>query len=351
MRPLLATLFVASLFAGIPRALRAQQPPLEKARELEAAKHYEQANELLAGYASDHPGNLDVLIELGRVQMEQRLSDDAMRSFSAALAIDPHSASARAGEVRAAVASALADRNAGNNDASLSCLVQALKLVPDSTELLLDFGIQADSMQIYQDADRALTHAHSLAPRNPTILYALAHLELDEQHMADAESNLRAYLKFRPDDATAHYGLGHLLHMLNKDDEARSELERSIALQPQQTESYYELGEIALELHQDDAAKKSFEEVLAVAPHHGGALTGMGILAFRAGDYPSAEKYLRDAVRYAADYPPAHRFYAMTLARLGRASEAQRESALAASLTAQQEKLRQGYRLKAPPSP
>ena len=45
----------------------------------------------------------------------------------------------------------------------------------------MDFGVQADSMQIYRDADEALTEAHVLAPSDAKILYALAHVEVDEQ--------------------------------------------------------------------------------------------------------------------------------------------------------------------------
>lgn len=346
IRWLLAALLLASFSGGHAHSEpfpAPQQSPLQRARELEASKQFEKANELLADFARRNPGKPEILVELGRVQMQQGLNDDAMNSFAAALAIEPHSNPAREGEVKTVVAAALADRNAGDNNGALSCLVRGIKLVPDSPELLMDFGIQADSMQIYKDADQALTRAHALAPENPKILYALARVELDEQKMDAAESNLRAYLKARPGDASAYYGLGHLLHMMARDDEAKLELDRSIALQPQQSESYYELGEVALDLHQDTQAKAQFERVLAGAPQHGGALTGMGIIAFRAKDYDTADKYLRSAVLYAPDYPKAHQFYAMTLTQLGRKSDAERELALARTLTEQQNRLSHGY--------
>lgn len=342
--------FTALLFLLIPAAASQQQSPIPQARQLEAAKRFEDANELLSNYVHRNPKDAAVWTELGRVQLQQQLSDDAMHSFAAALAIDPQLPPAREGEVKAAVASALADRSAGDNNAALSCLVQARKLVPDSPELLTDFGIQADSMQIYEDADKALTQARQLAPNNPRVLYALAHVELDEQKMAEAEANLRAYLKIRPSDASAHYGLGHLLHMMARDDEARAELEHSIALQPHQTESYYELGEIALQMRQEAEARGDYGKVLAIDPRHGGALTGMGILAFRAKDYAAADKYLSEAVLCAPDYVAAHHYYALTLAQLGRTQDAAREAALATSLRQQQDKLRHGYFLITPPA-
>lgn len=342
IRVFAALLLVASL-AGGSGLFAQEQSPLARARRLEAANRLEDANELLSDFARRNPRDSAVWIELGRVQMRQRLSDDAMSSFASALAIEPRSATAREGEVKAAIASALADRNAGNNDGALSCLVRARKLVPDSPELLTDFGIQAESMRIYQDADKALTEARAMAPDDPKVLYALAHVELDEQKMPEAEKNLRAYLKLRPDDASAHYGLGHLLRMMLRDEEAKAELERSIALDPRQTESYYELGEIALQMHQDEEAKAEYQKVLAVNPRHGGALTGMGILAFRARNYQEAEKYLSEAVVCAPDYVEAHQYYALTLSQLGRKADSARESALAASLREQQNRLSHGY--------
>jgi tetratricopeptide (TPR) repeat protein len=303
------------------------------------------AQELFAQALAVDPRFLPAQINLGQAQMAQQLYDDALKSFGAALAMDAGSAEARAGVVRAAVPAALAARRAGDMDGALAYLMRARKLVPDDPELLLDFGIQAEAMKIYKDADAALTQAHGLDPANEKIVYALGRVELDEQKMPEAETNLRAYLKARPEDASAHYGLGHLLHMEVKDDEAKAELERSVALQPRQTAAYYDLGEIALALHQDDEAKAEYAKVLAEDPHHGGALTGMGIVEFRAKDYPDAEKYLRQAVVDAAEYPTAHRYYAMLLERLGRQAEADQESALAKQLTEQQNQLSRGYAL------
>ena len=341
-----------ALLAVAPCLVAQSSPPaesLENARALVAANQLTQANEVLSGLVARDPHNLAAWEELGGVQLAQSLNDDAMTSFEAVLKVRPDSPRAQAGEVRAAVAAALADRNAGNSDRALACLLRARGYVPESTELLIDFGIQAESMQIYKDADDALSKAHELEPQNSRALYALAHVELDEQKMSDAEAHLRAYLRIKDDDASAHYGLGHLLYMLSRDEEAKAELERSIALQPHQTESYYELGQIALDAHDDATAKEDYAKVLAAAPNHGGALTGMGVLAFREKDYGAAEAYLKQAVIYAPDYVTAHRYYAMTLARLGQQEQSERESALAQQLTEEQNKLRRGYTLRAIP--
>jgi len=345
MMVLFAFLAMSSM-AAIPLAVQETAAPaasmFEQAHALVEAHQLQKANELLSELVRQDPVNERALIELGQVQLAQGLSDDALQSFEAALNRDRTSVAARDGEVKAATSAALADRNAGANDSALVYLVRARKFVPDSPELLLDFGVQAESMRIYSDADAALTQAHQLAPDDTKILYALARVQLDEQKMPEAEANLRAYLKVRAEDATAHYGLGRLLHMLLRNDEAKAELQESIALRPVQSGSYYELGEVALEQNEINEAKSNYEKVLAVAPHHGGALTGMGVLAYRAKDYVAAEGYLKSAVLYASDFSEAHHYYALVLARLGRPVESKREADIATSLNEQQTRTSRG---------
>ena len=345
MRAFLFGVVMACAIRVYPAQGQESAGQLREADSLVKAHQLEKANELLMDLVRRDPGNLDGLIKLGQVELALGLNDDALKSFESALGLNRDSPEAREGEVKAAEAGALADSKAGIDGNALLCLIRARKFVPDSPELLLDFGVQAERMRIFRDADEALTKAHQLAPDDLKILYALAHVQLDEQKMPEAEANLRQYLAQRPDDPTAHYGLGHLLHMTSRDDAAKNELDRSIALQPRQTASFYELGEIALEQNRDDAAREAFTKVLTLAPHHGGALTGLGVLAFRAKDYSTAEQYLKSATEYAADYPKAHHYYALVLARLGRTEEAKREATRATELDQQETRLSHGNTL------
>jgi tetratricopeptide (TPR) repeat protein len=339
---LLATSIVTGSFLRAQQASGPVEGELQRAHQLAAANQFEKANEILSDLVRRNPVDEAALVELGRVQLAQGLNEDAMKSFEAVLTLKPRSAPAREGEVAAAAAAALANRKADLQGDALLDLVRARKFVPDSPDLLFDFGVQAEGMQIFHDADEALAKAHELAPDNPKILYALSHVQFDEQKMPDAENNMRAYLKVRPDDPTAHFGLGRLLHMLARNDEAKAELQKSIDFEPRQSESYYELGEIALEENRSDDARNYYGRVLTAAPHHGGALTGMGELAVRKKDYLTAQQYLQEAVRYAPDYSTAHYYYALVLARLGRKSEAERESDLANKLNEEQSRTRKG---------
>lgn len=288
-------------------------------------------------------------LKAGQDQLARGLLDEALESFESVLRAAPQNTDARQSEIKAAVAAALQAKRAGDNDGALVYLVRARKYVPDDPQLLFDFGVQADEMHLYKDAEEALNKSLELRPGDAQTIYALGHVELDEGRMPEAEKHLREYLKLRPDDASAHYGLGKLLHTLARNAEAQAELRRSIELQPRQTESYYELGDIALNLQRDEEAAALFHKVLSRDPKHGGALTGIGVVAYRRQDYASAESYLQSAVQAAPDYSPAHFYYGMALERLGRKEQAEKELAEAKSLDEKQNRERRGYVLSAPP--
>ncbi len=258
------------------------------------------------------------------------------------LAAQPDDVPAQHAFVDAAVREALAARSAGDPDRALATLLHGRETLPHDPTLLLDFGLQADSMRLFRDADTALTEALALRPSDPATVYALGRVRLDEGKLPEAETLLRQYLALRPADATAIYGLGKLLHLELKDDEAAAELKRSLALQPAQTESHYQLGDIALGLHRDTEAQAEFAQVLARDPNHPGALAGTGVLALRRKDYAEAAKLLRQSLAAAPNYPETHRNLALALAKLGRKEESEQELATAARLGEAQEQARGG---------
>lgn len=275
--------------------------------------------------------------------------EEARAEFEAVLQAAPANADARSGEVKASVKLALAARSHGDMNTALADLLRARKFVTDDPSLLLDTGVLEDEMHLYKDAEGTLTKLLAIQPDAPQALYAMARVKMDLQQLAPAETYMRAYLKQAPNDATAHYGLGRILQMGQRPQEARAEFERSIELQPKQTESYFQLGQIELDLGHYDQAVTLFEKTLAGNPKHGGALTGAGIAEFRQKHYKKAESYLRLAIDAAPDYQPAHYYYGLTLARLGRKEDSQRELQKAAKMADEQNE-KEAQRLHLNPS-
>ncbi len=261
----------------------------------------------------------------------------AMSSCEADLHADPTSKAAQICEREATVALALQQRNRGDAQACLDTLERGRRAIPGDVVLLLDLGIQAQTMHHLQRAADVLQQALLLEPDNGKVLYALARVETDRQLFASAETHYLKYLRQQPSDATAHYGLGRAYQMQQKVEEALLEFRRSIDLMPVQTEAYYQLGEIALDAGDDALGSAMFAKVLERMATHGGALTGMGILNYRRKDFAAAQQYLAQAVADAPTYQPAHYYLGLTDARLGLKDASQKELALAVELADEQQ--------------
>lgn len=261
----------------------------------------------------------------GTALLQTRRYGEAMDRFEAALAASPHDEQARKGEIAAAIAWAAEQAQHQQPEKSMEILERAMQRLPDEPELLVSFGLEAIALGQFPVADQALHAAEKLRPSDANTTYALARLEIEEQHMPDAERDLKTYLAARPQDASAFFGLGHVYAMEQRDDEARAAFQQSIRLRPKQTESYFQIGQLDLEAHHDAEAKVLFSQVLARNPKHAGALTGMGELALRDKEYVNAERWLLQAEQSDPTYPTPHYFRGLALAKLGRKDEAEEE--------------------------
>jgi tetratricopeptide (TPR) repeat protein len=257
---------------------------------------------------------------------------EARDAFEEILATSPDDMAAQSGEVQVSERMALDARAAGRVDDALADLLRAQKLAPENARLLYDLGILEDEMRLYLDADKTLAHLEQLSPADPLVQYAVARVKLDLGQLGPAEEKMQAYLKVHPDDASAHYGLGRAYQQGVQLDQARAEFQRSIELRPQQTEAYYQLGEIAIQQGNYPEALANFSKTLAGNPKHGGALVGTGVVYFKQKQYDKAEEFLEKATGASPDYQPGHYYLGLTLARLGRKEESDRELAVATKL-------------------
>jgi tetratricopeptide (TPR) repeat protein len=271
-------------------------------------------------------------MEQGIALLQQGKPEEARPVFEAILRGDPSNAAAQASDVEASERLALEKRANGHPVDALSDLLRAQKLVPANARLEYDLGILEDEMHLYPEAEKALEAAQSLQMENPSLLYAIARVAMDEGQLGPAAEKMQAYLKLRPNDSTAHYGLGRIFEIGLQFDKARTEFEESIRLQPEQTEAYYQLGDIDLKQNQYAAALDEFQKTLARDPKHGGALADAGEACYKQKKYEQALGYLQRAIAAAPDYQPGHYYLGLTMARLGRKEDSERELATAAKL-------------------
>lgn len=276
--------------------------------------------------------------------------EQARNAFESILASDPGDAAAQSGEVAASEQLALQQRSSGNMVEALRTLLRAKNYAPQSARLDYDIGILEDEMHLYPEAEKSLAAAEQLHMDDPSLLYAEGRVYFDAGQLAPAEEKMAAYLKLRPDDATARYGLGRVYQLGMQFDKAAAEFQESLRLQPQQTEGWYQLGDIALKQNQYDEALADFSKTLARDPKHGGALAGAGQACYQQKRYPEALDYLQRAIAAAPEYQPGHYYLGLTLARLGRKEDSERELAAAAKLADADAKKNTRYQLTVTPN-
>jgi tetratricopeptide (TPR) repeat protein len=250
-------------------------------------------------------------------------------------------ATARRGEVDAAVHYSLAERREHREQAALWLLLRAQYWVPDDPGLLVDLGVQEDNLKLFADADRALTEALRIRPNDLNTLYTVARVKMDLGQMQSAEQAWLSYIKQDPSNPTAYYGYGLVLQTLGRDDEARIQFKRSIEVNPNQAESFYRLGESARREGNKADARSEYERALARDSRHGGALTGLAILDYEEKKYDSAESELEAAIKSEPEYRTTRYYHGLTLARLGRKKEAEAEFARAMQLSEETKQQRQ----------
>ena len=275
---------------------------------------------------------------VGSELLQSGKAAEARDAFELVLNSSPADEDAQHGEVAASERLALDARQCGKMDDALKDLLRAQAFAPKDPRLLYDLGILEDEMRLYHDADQTLTMLEQLQPSNPQVMYAVARVKLDLGQLSTSEEKMQSYLKLEPRDASAHYGMGRIYQLSLQFDKARAEFQRSIELRPVQTEAYYELGDIALGQGEFDNAIAYFNKTLARDPSHGGALAGTGESYFKQKQYAKAEAFLERAVAAAPGYQAGHYYLGLTLARLGRKEDSQRELELATKLADEESK-------------
>lgn len=190
----------------------------------------------------------------------------------------------------AALTRAQAALDAGDTNAALNALLEAVRAEPTSGPAYLALG---------------------------RVLFALG-------DRVRAEAVLLRARELSPCDARVHRALGTSWRQRGRHDAARPALERAVALAPGDFEAWRELGEVQVLEGALDDAERSFERLEALRPEDSSGLVGRALCAERRGDAATALALLETHVDQGAATPPAVALFARAALRQGRAHDASR---------------------------
>jgi tetratricopeptide (TPR) repeat protein len=132
---------------------------------------------------------------------------------------------------------AMVEFDAGRPDAASALMDRALKLTPDSVELLIDRALVFGARNDYASALDRLEHARKLAPARPDVLVLIASAHRQLGHRQRAEESLNAALAIDPENVAALLERGILRRLAGDNEAARADWERVRALAPDSPEA------------------------------------------------------------------------------------------------------------------
>jgi eukaryotic-like serine/threonine-protein kinase len=235
--------------------------------------------------------------ELTRHDDPARLSA-AILSFEKALADDGDYALAEAALGEAWWRRYQAGRDREHAAEAMGHCLRALKLNPKLPEALVTMGI------IHRETGRAdlalndFEQALELAPVSARVYSEMGQALTDLREFERAEEVYRKGIELRPNDWLMRNELGRFHWRRGNYDQAEASFREVIDLTPDNASGYSNLGGVYLQLGRTEAAGEMLEKSLAIRPSQE-AHSNLGTMAYRDGDYQTAEKHYRAAVEIA----------------------------------------------------
>lgn len=235
--------------------------------------------------------------QLGMGEVHRRNADDAQ-------AIAAYNAATAAGAgYLAQLGLGLTQETAGNRQAAVDALAQAVQQEPASCLAHFHYGrLLGQGPQ----AATALRTAIAIRPGWGDAYHELGKVLLANGDFTGAQAAFQSVIDAEAERGTAFLGLGQALYGQNKPAEARKQLEKAIALVPNLVDAYLLLADIKYAAGETEAALEALEQAKAVAPGVVRVYLHTGQVYFRIGRGTQANSYLRQAITMQPDLSLAH---------------------------------------------
>ncbi|MFI5460512.1 MAG: tetratricopeptide repeat protein [Isosphaerales bacterium] len=255
---------------------------VSEAREWHRLGWLDRAARIYEAALAEEPDRPDVLHLLGLVTLQRGDSKQAAVLIGRAIAVRPTEAAYHASLAEACWA-------LGELDRAVGCCRTALRLQPDSPEVLCNLGA---TLVDQGDLDTAIGH-------------------------------FRDALRLRPDFVEAHNNLGNVLRLMGGKAAALEHFREAVRLDPTASEARSNLGKMLLERGEAQEALGHCQQVLQLRPNSHEAQNNLGNVLYVLGRLDLALACFREAVRLKPDLASAHAGLGAVLEELGELDQAQ----------------------------
>lgn len=278
---------------GDPRVAEGLQ--LVEAGDL--AKAEKLANRLLAA----EPGHAEALGLLGRIDVQRRRFDPAIRHLTKAVQLDPARSSLRQGL-------AIAQASAGQFPAAIATLREAIALDPQDVAAHNNLGNCYQHQGDLAAAEDCYRRAIALDRQHVGAWVNLAGLQRQQGDYAAAIETCRKALRARENDDAPelHYHLAIALENADRWEDTVQELRKVVELRPDYPGAHMELGMVLAKLGRTTEALASYREEIARQPNLALAHNGLGFVLLTQNDIEGALTCFRKVLSLQPDFAAVH---------------------------------------------
>ncbi len=221
--------------------------------------YYEQSLPYLQAVLRRTPDNARVLVLVGQIHLQANRTDEAEKSFRAALAVNDRNPEAWAG---------MADVYEARKDFAQAkdSYDKALAVKPDLVYALLNAGQLADKMSDQPRAEDYYRRALTSNPQSPEAANGLGLALAKQGNGADAKKYFEQAIAEKRDFAGAINNLGVLYIQQGKQNDAIAAFEYGISVAPQDETCYMNLGRIYAQQGKLDRARQLMQQLLERKP-------------------------------------------------------------------------------------
>ena len=222
---------------------------------------------LLRRLSESQAPSFNVQYYLGRSLLDERRFDEAIPHLRKAAEMAPTRrtlSGLAAAPIYACLVEAYA--GAGQTNAAIETLEQALKVAPANAELLRAKGSLLLQQGSLPEARAALEKARSIDPAEPRLHAELANVYRNLGDLTRARAEAREALRRDPSSPEAHLASGLVLGALGQEGEAGAAFREALRLSPDHPDALFYLGSVELRAGRAAEAVPLLERLAAKAP-------------------------------------------------------------------------------------
>jgi tetratricopeptide (TPR) repeat protein len=207
----------------------------DQARAATATKNFPKAMALLTDAAKYAPDNPDVQFELGSIELQMSLWQDAIETFQRTLKLRENDAVSLYGLGRAFM-------GLSNFEEARQQFASYVKLRPDDPNGYCSLGMTLAALERAPEARVQFERSIALDPQQTESYFRLGLIDIDEKNLDEAARNFHLVLAREPRHAGALSSLGRVAFEQKHYSDAIDVLQRAITADNSLREAHYYLG-------------------------------------------------------------------------------------------------------------